>query len=149
MRFHSAICGVVAAALAGVVAAACSSDGSSSDEPTCLPQAATTDCTPTYEPTFHNVWETTLKPICAANGCHSGSMPTGNMSLEDEAQAYTNLLMKSSNGEPRVTAGDVKCGKVVVRLNSKNEAYSMPPTMSLPANDLCSIMQWIAMGAKQ
>lgn len=77
-------------------------------------------------------------------------MPTGNMALDNEDQAYTNLIsVKSANGEARVNPNDVQCGKVIVRLNSKNESYSMPPGMSLDAGTLCSIDQWIANGAKR
>ena len=147
MRFHSAINGVVAAALASVVAAACSSDGGSS-EPTCLATAATTNCAPLYQPTFDNVWKYTLSVTCAAVDCHSGSQPTGNMALDQEDQAYANLLSKSANGEPRVNPRDVQCGKVIVRLHTPNEPYSMPPPpTSLDPGALCAITQWIANGA--
>jgi hypothetical protein len=149
MRFNSAICGVIASALVGVIAAACGGDGngSSSAPPMCLANAVSTDCTPTYAPTFDNVWQYTLKKTCAVSGCHSGSMPTGNMALDNEDMAYTNLLAKGTNSEQRVMPSNVTCGDVVVRLNSKNESYSMPRGTSLPTGDLCSIMQWIAMGA--
>src|SRR5690242_18761127 len=98
MRFSSAICGVIASALAGVVVAACSGDGNGSgnDEPKCLSKPVNTDCTLGYEPTFANVWQYTLKRTCAAFQCHSGATPKGNMSLEDQSQAYTNLLSKST-----------------------------------------------------
>ncbi|HVW23929.1 MAG TPA: hypothetical protein VHC69_01070 [Polyangiaceae bacterium] len=148
MRFHSAIYGVIAAGLVGVVAAACSG-GNGDDEPACLPQPASTNCTPLYEPTFDNVWLNTLKPTCAAAGCHSGSMPTGDMALDVEDDAYTNLLTKSTTSEPRVTPGDVKCGKVIVRLHTKDQPYSMPRGQMLDDDTLCSITQWIANGAKR
>jgi hypothetical protein len=148
MRFSSAICGVIASALAGVVVAACGGDGGSSDEPTCLSKPVSTDCAPFYEPTFDNVWKNTLKTTCAASGCHSGSQPTGNMALDQEDQAYTNLMATSTTGEPRIKSGDVQCGKVIVRLNTKGKSYSMPPPpTSLSAGELCSIAQWIAKGA--
>ncbi len=147
MRFSSAICGVIASALAGIVVAACSGDGNGSDVPKCLAKPANTDCSLAYEPTFHNVWQYTLKKTCAAVGCHSGSMPMGNMALDVEDQAYTNLMSNASDGERRVIPNDVTCGELVVRLNTKNATYSMPRGTSLPAGELCSIMQWIAMGA--
>jgi hypothetical protein len=113
----------------------------------CLARPASTDCQLTYEPTFDNVWTYTLSKTCAAPGCHSGSTPTGNMALDNEDQAYANLRANGTNGQPRVIAGDVTCGNVVVRLNTKNEPYSMPRGTSLPSTDLCAIMQWIANGA--
>lgn len=146
MRFHSAIYGVVAAGFVGVVGTACGS-GNGDDEPACLPAPASTDCTRLYAPTFDNVWKNTLSTTCAAPGCHSGSMPTGDMALDNEDQAYTNLLTKSTTSEPRVTPNDVKCGKIIVRLHTKGQSYSMPPDQMLDANTLCSITQWIANGA--
>jgi hypothetical protein len=151
MRFSSVICGVIASALAGIVVAACSGDGNgnANGEPKCLAKPVNTDCTLAYEPTFDNVWQYTLKVSCATFMCHSGATPTGSMSLEDKDQAYTNLLSKSTTGDPRVSPGDTMCGKALVRLNTKGESYSMPPTHPLPADQLCSINQWIAMGAKK
>lgn len=134
-----------------MVVAACSGDsGSNSGEPKCLSKPVnTTDCTLKYDPTWDNVWQYTLKPTCAAPQCHSGASPQGNMNLEDKDQAYTNLLAKSTTGDPRVIPGDVMCGKALVRLNTKGESYSMPPPpRSLPDSELCSINKWIAMGAK-
>jgi hypothetical protein len=133
----------------GLAAAACgSSDGS--DEPTCLAKPASTDCTPLYAPTFDNVFNNALSMTCAAAGCHSGSQPKGNMALDQIEQAYTNLLAKSTTGDPRITPGDVTCGKVIVRLESKGKSYSMPPPpAALRDGEVCSIAQWIANGAKR
>ena len=151
MRFDSAICAAIAAALTGVVAAACSGDGNAStgNPPMCLSKAASTDCTLSYDPTFDNVWQYTLKKHCAVTGCHVGPTPTGSIALDVEDQAYTNLMATGTNGEQRIIPNDVTCGDVVVRLNTKNAPYSMPKDTSIPAGDLCSIMQWIAMGAKK
>lgn len=146
MRLPTAIFG---AALSIALSPACGG-GNNDGEPTCLAAPVSTSCSALYEPTFDNVWKYTLSTTCAAAGCHSGSMPTGNMALDNEDQAYTNLIsVKSANGEARVNPNDVQCGKVIVRLNSKNESYSMPPGMSLDAGTLCSIDQWIANGAKR
>jgi hypothetical protein len=147
MRFFTAIRGLAAVALAAL-AAACGSSNASSDEPTCLPEAVNTNCTALYEPTFDNVFKYTLSTTCAAPSCHSGSQPTGDMALDQIDRAYTNLLSKSTTGDPRITPGDVHCGKLIVRLESKGKSYSMPPPPAmLQDGALCSIAQWIAMGA--
>jgi hypothetical protein len=140
------VCGV----FLGVLASACSSDNSTTTgEPTCLAEAQSTDCTALYAPTFDAVFANTLSGTCAARECHRAPNPTGNMALDEIETAYTNLLAKSSTGEPRITPGDVKCGKVIVRLETPGESYSMPPGRQLPATELCSIRQWIANGAKR
>jgi hypothetical protein len=147
MRSYTAIRGLIAAVL-GIAAASCGSSGTNDDEPSCLSHAVSTDdCTPLYEPTFDNVFKNTLSTTCAAPGCHSGSQPEAGMALDDIDRAYTNLLAKSTTGGPRITPGDVRCGKVIVRLESKDKSYSMPPLTPLPDNQLCSIVQWIANGA--
>ena len=145
MRFSRAIFAFLALSVGYPIGGCSSGDGNS--EPTCLSAAASTSCTPLYTPTFDNVWKNTLSKTCAATDCHSGATPKGNMALDDEDKAYTNLLGKSANGEPRVTAGDVKCGKVIVRTHTKGESYSMPPNLPLGDTELCSLTQWIAMGA--
>lgn len=144
MRFDSAICGVVAAALVGTIIAACGSDGSSDDSvPECL-STAPAPCTTLYAPTFDKVWKNTLSMTCAATGCHSGATPQAGMAFDKgQDEAYANLM---SNG--RVRAGDVRCGKATVRLHSQGKSYVMPPPGSnLPSGALCSISQWIANGA--
>lgn len=142
-----AVCGV----FLGVLASACSDGNSNTNtgEPTCLAEAQSTDCTALYAPTFDAVFTNTLSKTCAAAGCHREPNPTGNMALDEIEKAYSNLLAKSPSGEPRITPSDVKCGKVIVRLETPDETYSMPPGRQLPATELCSIRQWIANGAKR
>ncbi len=148
MRFLTAFSGLIALSCAALAAACGSSNGS--DEPTCLPAPASTTCTPLYEPTFDNVFMNTLSTTCAATGCHSGAQPTGNMALDEIEKAYTNITAKSTTGEPRIEKGNVQCGKVIVRLESKDKSYSMPPQgATLRDGEVCSIAQWIAMGAKR
>jgi hypothetical protein len=138
--------------LLGVLAvASCSSDdpSPSTGEPSCLAEAESTDCTATYQPTFDAVFKNTISRTCAAASCHREPTPAGNMALDEIDKAYTNLLAKSPSGEPRIIPGDVKCGKVIVRLETPNESYSMPPVTPLPPGDLCSFRKWIANGAKR
>jgi hypothetical protein len=130
------------------VAAACGSSNSGPDQgPACLAAPVSTDCTPFYPPTFANVWNQTIVMKCALGGCHKGSDAKAGMDLSNKDNAYTELLTKSTTSEPRVTPGDLKCGKLIVRLDTKGEVYSMPPNNPLDEATLCSIRQWIANGA--
>ena len=121
----------------------------SSGEPSCLAEAQSTDCTATYQPTFDAVFKYIISPTCAASQCHREPNPTGNMALDEIEKAYTNLLAKSPSGEPRIIPGDVKCGKVIVRLETTGKSYSMPPVTPLSDGALCSFRKWIANGAKR
>jgi hypothetical protein len=138
----------------GVPFAACSSTDGGDGEPTCLDAAGTLDCSPLYgrqsdgsiAPTFQEVYDNTLTG-CAVSGCHSGASPTGGMQLGTIDEAFASLHGKSSTGEPRITPGDIECGKVIVRLETVGESYSMPPANHLKDSELCSIRHWIKNGA--
>jgi len=149
MSFCTAVRGVRGILLGALALASCSSENTNTGEPTCLAQAESTDCPALYAPTFDAVFKNTISTTCAATGCHREPNPTGNMALDEIETAYTNLLAKSPSGEPRVTPGDVKCGKVIVRLETAGASYSMPPGRQLPEGELCSFRQWIANGAKR
>jgi hypothetical protein len=146
----------VAALMAGlgIAFAACSSTDGGDGEPTCLDTAGPLDCTPLYglqsdgsiAPTFEHLYTNTLAN-CAVSGCHSGASPTGGMQLGTIDEAFASLHEKSSTGKPRVTPGDTQCGKVIVRLETVGETYSMPPANHLKDSELCSIRHWIKNGA--
>jgi hypothetical protein len=144
MSVRAAFGGILLASSALLVA--CGSSGGS-DEPACLPAPVSTDCTPLYAPTFENVFGQTLSMKCAVSGCHKAPDAKAGMELDNIDTAYTELLTKSTTSEPRVKAGDLQCGKVIVRLDTKGESYSMPPSNPLMETELCSIRKWIAAGA--
>ena len=149
MRFTNELAAL--ASMLALAASGCGSDGGSAPiEPRCLPAPGPTDCPALYQPTFANVFQNTLEKHCAVTGCHVEPNPTGGMALDDFGTAYDNLVnKKSANGEPRVKPADVQCGKLIVRLSSVDEPWSMPPGSGshLMATELCSIRQWIANGA--
>ena len=51
----------------------------------------------------------------------------------------------------RVKPGDVQCGKVIVRLESIDKPWSMPPGKGAHLDDkeLCAIRHWIKDGANK
>ena len=136
-----------------VVASACGSTKSPTPEPTCLaanPDATCTD--PLYPPNFKDLFDNTLLRTCSNGGgptagCHSAPYPEAGFELDDIDTAYANILAKSTTGEPRVIPNDVKCGKVIVRLETAGEPWSMPPDDHLNDQTLCAITQWIKSGA--
>jgi len=121
----------LSAALAG-----CPEEG----PPACV--TVETSCAPLYEPTFANVFSTTLRTTCGSQlgSCHSAG-GRGKMSLADPAIAYASLL------DGRVTPGDPGCSEIIVRTGAPGKDYQMPPGVNLGAAERCSLIQWVAAGA--
>jgi hypothetical protein len=142
------------ALLAGAALGGCAG-GSGPTEPTCLAAPADVTCTSALyglhggqiAPTFQEVFDNTIAKVCAASGCHSGASPQAGLKLDDIDTAYKALLATNAAGERRVIPGDVKCGKVLVRLETAGETWSMPPGAHLDEQTLCSIRHWIKDGA--
>jgi hypothetical protein len=123
---------VVFAALAG-----CPSEEA---PPACV--TVETACTPLYEPTFDNVYNSTLRAGCGSllSACHSAS-GVGEMSLAGPAEAHGALL------DGRVTPGDPGCSELIVRTGAPGKDYQMPPGVTLSAAERCSLILWVQAGA--
>lgn len=121
----------LSAALAG-----CPDEG----PPACVP--VETSCTPLYEPTFENVYQTTLRAGCGGGlaACHSAT-GLGKMSLADPAAAHAALLAG------RVAPGDPGCSELIVRTGAPGKDYQMPPGGALSAAERCSLILWVQAGA--
>jgi len=138
--------------------ASCGSDkpAAQDTEPQCLDEPANLHCRPSVgleadggiAPTFQQVFDTVLTN-CDHEGCHKGPNAQHGLELDQIDSAYTNLLATNAQGERRVIPGDVRCGKVIVRLESVDKPWSMPPGAHLQEGDLCSFRHWIANGAKR
>jgi hypothetical protein len=124
--------------LAILTAIGCSSPEKAS---TCATPASTS-CSPLYDPTYEQVFARTLKPTCAAGGpsCHGGGK--GGFLIDDIDATYTRI-------SERLTPGKPECSLVVDRLYSTEAGYAMPPGAQLSQAERCSIVQWIAAGAKR
>lgn len=123
-------------ALAGSMAPACSDDS-------CV-EVDVASCTPTYDPTFDNLFSRTLGPSCGVTGgaCHGAEGAKGGLILEIADEAYTLLL------DGRVEPGDPGCSLLVQRIESTDGSVKMPPgSRTLAAGDRCAIERWIADGA--
>jgi hypothetical protein len=133
---------ILLAALAALAALAVLAGCPSEDQPPACTTVDTT-CTPLYEPTFANVFNTTLRNGCGStqSACHArGGL--GGMSLEDPTTAYQSLLASG-----HVMPGDPACSEVIVRVTSPGKDYLMPPGTPLSEAERCSLIQWVQRGA--
>jgi hypothetical protein len=104
------------------------------------------DCTPQYEPTFANVFASTLEPDCSPSGCHRGVVPRGDMDLSEIDTAYAELL---EEGEDRVIPGDPENSELVMRLFTSEGSFVMPPGEPLVDAEQCAVALWVLMGAER
>lgn len=139
----------------GVLVGCSSGDPGEETMPNCLTEPANLDCAPAYglaadgvsiEPTFQQVFDNTLPRCAATAGCHRAPNPPHGLAMDDIDAAYQGLL---DAGQDRVNPGDVRCGKLIVRLESVGKPWSMPPGDHLRDAELCSLRHWIANGAKR
>jgi hypothetical protein len=163
MIFHDVVgvlwrAAVVCAAVGGVLAG-CGSDPSNGNaEPKCLAKPVDGNCTDALyglhngviAPTFDDVFTNTLSKKCGVAGCHAPPHPQHGLELDDVDIAYQDLVQTpSTTGDMRIIGGNLQCGKALVRLETPNESYSMPPGDPLTPQELCSIVHWIENGAKR
>ena len=113
------------------------------DELSCV--TVSSECAALYEPSFQNVFSQTLAPGCAVAGqCHGSDAARGGLVISEFHSAYSALL---DNG--KVIPSDPKCSELIIRMESKNRNIQMPPGNTLSAAERCSVIQWIAAGAKK
>jgi hypothetical protein len=145
MRFASTL--FVPLAAVALIGACGSSSGSSTLA--CVPNLTAT-CDPLYTPaTYPTLFAMTFQPTCATGvgTCHTADAAQGGLSFADEQQSYEELLgMNGAN--VRVVPGDPGCSLLMERLESTDPNVHMPKgPNSLPAAELCDVIQWIANGA--
>ncbi len=116
----------------------CSSPGQAG---ACKAPAPTT-CSQLYDPTFDQVFTRTLQPTCAAGGSSCHSAGKGGFLVDTIDATYTRI-------SARLVAGKPECSEVVDRLYSTETGYAMPPGAQLSEAERCSIVKWIAAGAKR
>lgn len=125
-------------------------DGGSSDEgglPSCVERDAAA-CMPLYDPTWDRVFANTIMPRCGTSGsaCHaeaSAAGAEGGLVVSDMAATHAALLDHGF-----VEPGDEACSELMVRLDTTNDAFLMPPgTEPLPEAERCAVARWIANGA--
>jgi hypothetical protein len=111
-------------------------------------QGLSPTCQAEYDPpTFSTIYDKILHPTCASGTgtCHTSDAAMGGLVFENPDDAYARLV----DGR-RVIAGDPGCSVLMKRLTSTDPDYHMPkgPTSLLPGEE-CTIVQWIAQGARR
>ena len=142
--------------LAGVLAAACNSSGTSEPAPSSsstttttgttggTTAAATTGATAAGGTTF-----ATVAPVFNANcmPCHSADKHRGGLSLADSAG-----VMKGGDDGPVVKAGDPDNSLIVKLLHGPNDNPKIPQMpmggKQISASDIQTITNWVKDGAK-
>jgi hypothetical protein len=122
---------------------ACTDDGDDDDESAqaCV-EIDYEGCALLYPPTWEQVWQQTISSTCSGGGsaCHAGDV---GLTFGDQATAYEGLMHE-------IVAGDPACSPVMLRLESDDPDFRMPPgNTPLSAGARCSIATWIADGASQ
>lgn len=108
------------------------------------------DCEPAYEPTFEAIVARTTSQSCVGdgNGCHASASGMGGLILDDPDSAFESLMSRSE-GHALVAKGDPAHSELMVRLASRGEPYSMPPSAPISEGELCAIQKWIEAGASR
>ncbi len=79
---------------------------------------------------------------CSTSGCHAGSMPAGNLNLED-GQAYSQLHQP---GRGYINTNKPEFSVLYTEMISTTQP--MPPTGNLNECETGKVLKWIEQGAK-
>ncbi len=126
------------ATLVGLSASGCSSPNKSGS----CKAPAPTDCAQLYDPTYEQVFTRTLQPTCAAGGASCHGAGKGGFLIDNIDDTYSRI-------STRLVASKPECSEVVDRTYSTETGYAMPPGAQLSEAERCSIVKWIAAGAKR
>jgi hypothetical protein len=133
--------------VAMVLTVACSSPNVTG--PSCVVNLAE-DCHPLHDPPAYNtIFAEVLQPTCAQgmSTCHTADAKKGGLVFENADDAYA-LLLGTVGGRARVIPGDPACSPLVIRLESPEPTFRMPPGPTpLLASARCEITRWIGQGA--
>jgi len=136
--------------LAALLGLCCETQGEA-PEPACVDFDAA-GCAPLYPPVFDDVFTRTLVPSCATGGgsCHASASALGATDrgfFVDDADATHARLLEDRGDASFVDQGDAQCSQIIVRLTIDDDELRMPPGSELAAGEICSVAQWIEMGA--
>jgi len=109
-------------------------------------------CKPQYDPpVYDTIFTKILKPTCASGTgtCHTADAAKGGLVFVDASQSHA-MLLGTDGSRARVKPMDPSCSLLVERLTSTDPSFHMPPgPSSISSGELCTIVQWIAAGAKR
>jgi hypothetical protein len=127
-------------------------EDSGDDGPLACVEVDAEACAPLYAPSWENVFEMTLMPDCATGGqaCHASADALGaeehGLFFADPESSLA-ILLEDRGESTFVTPDDPGCSQVVARLATDDAVRRMPPGLTLSDEEICSVAQWIAMGA--
>ncbi|MCA9652945.1 MAG: hypothetical protein KC501_23720 [Myxococcales bacterium] len=130
-----------------MLAGGCEPDDDDDGGPSCVERDAAT-CAPLYEPTWDRVFTQTIQPSCGTAGaaCHASAQASGasgGFVVTDMAATHSALLDGGF-----VVPGDEACSDLMVRLDTDDTSYLMPPgSQPIDEGERCAVAQWIAQGA--
>jgi len=138
-----------------LAASACGGDdapadgGGGSGGGTCI-DPVSRECDLAFPATYDRFYDELLGSTCAAGGasCHGPDGAMGGLVLADREMAH-DYLLGNVDGRARVVPGDPECSPLVARIESDDPEFQMPPLAKLTAEQRCSIIQWIDMGAER
>lgn len=138
------------AVLSLLVACGDSTPKADMDGSTCLDELSL-DCQPLW-PNYDAIYDNLLIKRCGSpdtgSACHTASGAQAGLVLSDREGAYEALL--GTNGDlARVIPGDPECSVLIQRLLDPDPTRRMPIGSKLEDNELCSVIRWVAEGAKR
>lgn len=108
------------------------------------------NCQPLFDPpTYDAIFSQIFHPTCAQGigTCHTSDAAKAGLVFADADVAYS-LLLGTVGGRARVNPGDPSCSLLMIRLESGDPTFRMPPGPTpLLESERCDIVQWIAQGA--
>ena len=125
-----------------MLALACSSGGKDSAADSGTP----TNTTPA---TLSGIQADIFTNSCGFSSCHGQGGNAANLVL-DEGESYANLVNAPSTDDPsvmRVAPGDPAASVLMIRLESDDMTYVMPPSQPLSAAKIEAVRSWIEAGA--
>ena len=119
--------------------------------PACV-SGLSTNCMPLYDPpAYATIFAQIFQPTCAQGigTCHTNDAAKGGLIFQNVDFAYS-LLLGTTGGRARVIPGDPSCSLLMIRLESSDPTFRMPPGPTpLLESERCDIVQWIAQGASR
>lgn len=111
------------------------------------------DCRPLLHdpPLYSTIYRDLIQPQCTlGSSCHSADGAMGGLVLSNADDTY-DALLGLKGGTKRVLPSDPACSPLIVRLESRNPDFGMPPGAGSRLSEaaLCDFVQWIKRGAQK
>jgi hypothetical protein len=117
--------------------------------PSCV-QDLDTSCAVLHDPPLYStIYKDIIQPQCTlGSGCHSTNGAMGGLVLANAEDTY-DALLGLKGGTKRVVPRDAACSPLMVRLESHDANFQMPPGSRLTDAERCDFVKWIQAGAQE